>query len=323
MIGGEPFPINLLTTLQRKTTAKIYNMYGPTETTIWSSISDVTHKDRIDIGTPIKNTQILIIDDNLHILDGQDGEIAISGDGLAKGYHGDDELTARKFVFLPQIPNMRVYRTGDLGHYLPDGNLECLGRMDNQVKIRGFRIELEEIESYINSFSGISQSIVKKIDINESDSILEAFYISESDVNLEILKDYLRSSLPEPMIPVKFNRITAFSYLPNGKINRKIIDEANVVPISGNANNECLSDKLSELQQKAFTIIKSNFKENLINDISLDTNLLDIGINSITFINIVISLEAAFDFEFDDDMLILEKLPDICNIIKYVESKIT
>ena len=151
MIGGEAFPFGLLQTLQEKTTARIYNMYGPTETTIWSTISNLTYKDHIDIGRPIKNTEIYIMDDSLTLLpSGQIGEICIGGKGLAKGYVGRDDLTAEKFIYLPQKPNVRVYRTGDMGRHLPDGDLEYLGRTDNQVKIRGHRVELEEIESHLN-----------------------------------------------------------------------------------------------------------------------------------------------------------------------------
>ena len=97
------------------------------------------------------------------------GEICIAGKGLAKGYVGLDDLTTEKFIRLPQNPNIRVYRTGDMGRYLPDGNIEYLGRIDNQVKIRGHRIELEEIETHINQFDGINQSIVTVVEMSETD----------------------------------------------------------------------------------------------------------------------------------------------------------
>lgn len=136
MIGGESFPLSLLRRLKEKTNAKIYNMYGPTETTIWSTVSDLTQKDRIDIGRPIKNTEVYIVDESLSILpEGQVGEIYIAGKGLARGYVGKNDLTIEKFIYLPQKPDVRVYRTGDMGRYLPDGDLEYLGRTDNQVKI--------------------------------------------------------------------------------------------------------------------------------------------------------------------------------------------
>lgn len=119
MIGGESFPLSLLRRLKEKTNAKIYNMYGPTETTIWSTVSDLTQKDRIDIGRPIKNTEVYIVDESLSILpEGQVGEIYIAGKGLARGYVGKNDLTIEKFIYLPQKPDVRVYRTGDMGRYL-------------------------------------------------------------------------------------------------------------------------------------------------------------------------------------------------------------
>lgn len=190
MIGGEPFSLSLLRTLQENTTAKIYNMYGPTETTIWSTISDLTNKEQVDIGQPIKNTEIYIVDESLYILpNGQVGEICIAGKGLAKGYVGRSDLTAEKFINLPQKLEIKVYRTGDLGRYLEDGNLEYLGRTDNQVKIRGYRIELEEIESHLNQLEGINQSVVIALEASETDKILQAFYTSDNNINSKEISD--------------------------------------------------------------------------------------------------------------------------------------
>ena len=222
MIGGEPFPISLLKTLQEKTNSKIYNMYGPTETTIWSTVSELTHKDRIDIGYPIKNTEVYIVDESLSILpNGQAGEICIAGKGLAKGYVGRDDQTAEKFVYLPQKSDVRIYRTGDIGRYLSDGNLEYLGRTDNQVKIRGHRIELEEIEACLNQVNGINQSIVNVLETSETDKILQAFYTSDIAINQKDITDYLSSKLPDYMIPVIFKRVESFIQTVNGKIDRK------------------------------------------------------------------------------------------------------
>ena len=152
-------------------------MYGPTETTIWSTVSDLTQKDRIDIGRPIKNTEVYIVDESLSILpEGQVGEIYIAGKGLARGYVGKNDLTIEKFIYLPQKPDVRVYRTGDMGRYLPDGDLEYLGRTDNQVKICGHRIELEEIESHLNQIDGIHQAVVIASEISETNKMLQAFY---------------------------------------------------------------------------------------------------------------------------------------------------
>lgn len=320
MIGGEPFPFNLLKALQEKTTAKIYNMYGPTETTIWSTVGELTQKNKIDIGRPIKNTEIYIVDESLSVLpDGKAGEICISGKGLAKGYVGSDDLTAEKFTNLPQKPDVRIYRTGDFGRYLPDGNLEYLGRMDNQVKIRGHRVELEEIETYINQFQGVSQSIVRVINLNESDKLLEAVYTCTRAVDKGALREYLTLKLPEYMVPTKFTSIESFLSMPNGKIDRNNIS----VPIEphDSIKSPKTVDEMTELQRKALITIKSNLDESVFPNLCIDSKLSDVGIDSITFMKIVVSLEETFDFEFDDDMLIYTAFPSIKSMAEYVESK--
>ena len=323
MIGGEPFPLSLLRTLQEKTSAKIYNMYGPTEATIWSTISDLTNKNRIDIGHPIKNTEIYIVNENLHILtEGKTGEICIAGKGLAKGYVGKEDLTAEKFIYLPQKPDTRVYRTGDLGKYLPDGDLEYLGRIDNQVKIRGHRIELEEIESYINQFNGIKQSVVIVMETSETDKILEAFYTSEINIDKKNIINFLSLKLPPYMIPAIFKRVDNFIQTSNGKIDRNRILECIEIKSDHAVYQEVSYDEMPEIQKKALEVIASNLNSKYLDDISLDSDFANIGIDSITFIKIVVALESEFDFEFDDEMLLITAFPTVKSIIQYVESKV-
>lgn len=322
MIGGEPFPPNLLRTLQEKTTAKIYNMYGPTETTIWSTVSDVTNKDRIDIGHPIKNTEIYIVDESLSILsDGEMGEICIAGKGLAKGYVGLDDLTTEKFIHLPQKPNIRVYRTGDMGRYLPDGNIEYLGRIDNQVKIRGHRIELEEIETHINQFDGINQSIVTVVEMSETDKVLEAFYTSDSTIEQSTIAEYLLTKLPRYMVPVVFRRVENFIQTANGKIDRRRVLECVEINVQDSVPNIFATSELNETQKKALKVIISEL-DSTIGDVTLETSFINAGIDSITFIRIVVALESEFGFEFDDEMLLITQFPTIKSMIEYVASKI-
>lgn len=322
MIGGEPFPRNLLKILQEKTSAIIYNMYGPTETTIWSTVSDLTLKDRIDIGNPIKNTDIYITDESMNILEnGQAGEICISGRGLAKGYYGQDDLTAERFIFLPKKPDVRMYRTGDLGRYLSDGELEYLGRVDNQVKIRGHRVELEEIEAVIDSFQGISRAIVRTVGLSEIDKILEAIYVGTYDIDKGALQEFLKTKFPDYMVPVKYTQIKSFKYTPNGKIDRNDIDTATITKIETYDSKS--GGDLSELQQRAFSTIKTNLDEKVFSNITIDTDLSGVGIDSITFIKIIVSLEAEFDFEFDDEMLLFTAFPTLRVMIDYVESKVS
>ena len=255
MIGGDPFPLNLLKKLQRVTTAKIYNMYGPTKTTIWSTVSEQTNKNHIDIGRPIKDTQIFITDENLELLkSGQIWEICIAGAGLTKDYHGKNELTSEKFVSLPSNPNIKVYRTGDLGKHLQDGTFECLGRIDNQVKIRGFRIELEEIEKNINQYPAISQSVVRVTSSVKSSDFLEALYIADQSVDESKLKEFLIQKLPEYMIPIKYTQVNEFVYLPNGKIDRGKLNTADIL-FSAVINVDRNVPFLTDEQQMIFNMI--------------------------------------------------------------------
>ncbi len=323
MIGGEAFPLGLLKTLQAKTNAKIYNMYGPTETTIWSTVSDLTQKDRIDIGRPIKNTEVYIVDESLSILpDGQVGEICIAGKGLARGYVGKNDVTMKKFIYLPQKPNVRVYRTGDIGRYLPDGDLEYLGRSDNQVKIRGHRVELEEIESHLNQIKEIHQAVVIALETNETDKILQAFYTSDATLDQKEITDYLSSKLPEYMIPVRFKRVESFFQTENGKIDRKRVLQCVEIKTGDDLPEEFKLSELNAVSQKAFRVIKSTLDPNNEN-MTLETSFVEAGVDSITFVNLVVALESEFNFEWDDEMLLFTAFPTLRNMIDYVESKVS
>ena len=324
MIGGEQFPINLLYALQGKTTAKIYNMYGPTETTIWSTVSDLTIKDRIDIGQPIKNTKIFIIDENGDVLpNGKIGEICIAGRGLAEGYVERDYLSAEKFTYLMQRPKMRIYRTGDLGRYLPDGNLEYLGRIDNQVKIKGYRIELEEVEAYVNQFDGIKQSIAAILETNEKDKILEVYYTASLYIDPKEISSYLISKLPRYMIPVIYKQVEEFIHTPNGKIDRKQLGKCILINSAGVKISSLISEDLSDIQKRVLNCIVSIFDKEVLVAISIDITFTEVGIDSISFIRIIVALEEEFDFVFEDEMLHTSKFPTIRAMINYVETKIT
>lgn len=323
MIGGEMFSQNLLDTLQKTTSARIYNMYGPTETTIWSTVSELTHKDRIDIGYPIKNTEVYLLDSNLLILEhGKTGEICISGKGLAKGYVNSDELTAKKFVRLPQKLDTIVYRTGDQGRYLPDGSLECLGRMDNQVKIRGHRIELEEIEAHLNQMEGIQQSIVSVDESKEGNKILEAYYTSEKSIDQKKISSRLFTELPDYMVPVVYKRVKSFLMTGNGKIDRKRVSQAELVSDENSSDIVATEEALSDSKQKILDVILSCIDLNK-NEVSLQSKLEAAKVDSVSFIKLVIALEKSFAFQFDNEMLLMNESLTFQSLIDYVEKKAT
>lgn len=227
LCGGEALPEELASQLVDKCLC-LWNVYGPTETTIWSTMTRVEKNMPVSIGKPIANTQVYILDNVLNPVPiGIPGELYIGGDGLARGYLGQPELTSEKFIKNPFIEdnNARIYKTGDLVKYMIDGNIEYAGRKDNQVKIRGFRIELGEIETLLNQNDLIREAIVAPKEVSNGQKSLVAYIIpkrSDEEANIpKLLREYLRGRLPEYMIPSYFVIMDAFPMTPNGKIDRR------------------------------------------------------------------------------------------------------
>lgn len=314
MIGGETFPLEMLNQLQKHTKAKIYNMYGPTETTIWSCIADLTKSKFINVGFPIQNTEIFILDDNHKIVqNGTIGEIAISGAGLALGYINLNSLTKEKFTYLTEIEK-QVYLTGDLGKILPDHSLQYVGRVDNQIKLRGHRIELEEIESTLNGFSEIQQSIVV-VENGELTNNLIAFYTGKKNLEKQNLISFIERKLPDYMVPSRFIYMTQFPLTANGKIDRK---QLLVMCSCQNENSQIHNDNNSGVADKVIALI-SDMTGQKNNKLSGSTTLTELGLDSITFIKLIVNLEEMFDFEFDDNMLLFTAYPNIQTMIDYVD----
>ena len=298
----------------------LVNAYGQTECSDDTYHYIIPHSfdsGNVPIGTPITNINGLILNENLEEV--EFGELFISGTGVSRGYLHNQKLTEAKFLNLP-LCKLPLYKTGDLVRKDDNGILVYHGRMDNQVKIRGHLIELEEIEIHINQFKGVSKSIVRTVDVNENDKTLEAIYTGMQMIDKGALMDYLSKKLPAYMIPAKFTQIDTFSYTSNGKIDRKNINI--LIESNDGVQSSNIADNMSKLQRKAFATIKSNIDESVFPNISVDTNLLGIGVDSITYIRIVVSLEEAFNIEFDDEMLLFTAFPTLRSLIEYVETKI-
>ncbi|MCX7923871.1 MAG: amino acid adenylation domain-containing protein [Clostridia bacterium] len=229
MVGGEALPKVLLEELKRLETGGVYNMYGPTETTVWSSVKDLSGNRKITIGKPIANTRMYILDskNNLQPI-GVFGELYIAGDGLARGYLGNWELTAERFVADPFVPGERMYRTGDLARWLNNGEIEFQGRTDHQVKIRGYRIELEEIESLLMEFPGVKEAAVAPKEDSNGNKYLSAYIVSNCEIEVSDLREYLSKGLPEYMIPSYFVMLDKLPQTPNGKIDRRLLPDPNL-----------------------------------------------------------------------------------------------
>ncbi|MGE5340425.1 MAG: amino acid adenylation domain-containing protein [Candidatus Omnitrophota bacterium] len=262
IVGGETLTGALLEKLKGVIDGKIYHVYGPTETTIWSSIKEVSGSNRLTIGKPLANTFIAILNRfGLPQPIGTPGELCIGGDGLARGYLNNPELTFEKFIgsrlpvagflnrthnnqnnqinrtrnhtksFWPHLFSKRwaaggiLYKTGDLARWLEDGNIEFLGRMDTQVKIRGFRIELGEIENQLRKCPGIKEALVGAREDKNGDKYLCAYTVSEYEYDKAAIREFLCKTLPDYMIPSYFVQLDRIPLTMNGKIDRKALPE--------------------------------------------------------------------------------------------------
>lgn len=224
LIGGEAVPRELVNRLA-PLCASLWNVYGPTETTIWSTLTQLRAEEGpVPIGRPIDNTQVYIVDATQRLRPtGAVGELLIGGDGLAEGYHARPELTAERFVEdrVSGKAGAKLFRTGDLARWRNDGQLECLGRIDHQVKIRGHRIELGEIETLLEQHAEVRQAVVMAREDEPGLKRLVAYVTTSANGELpQALREHLRSSLPEYMIPQVVMELAEFPLTPNGKVNR-------------------------------------------------------------------------------------------------------
>jgi len=230
MCGGEALAPEIVTRFQRRSKAKLYNVYGPTETIIDSTYWPCDGRDTlsaISIGKPIPNAKVYALDDHLHLLPiGVAGTLYIGGVGLARGYIGRPDLTAEKFIPDPfsGAPGARLYKTGDLARYLPDGNLEFLGRSDDQVKIRGFRIELGEIAAALRQHPAVREAAVLAQD-GHGEKQLVAYVAGNGDARptSNELRGFLKDKVPEHMVPAVFVLLNALPLTANGKIDRRAL----------------------------------------------------------------------------------------------------
>ena len=240
LCGGEALTNDLAERLLQRG-AELWNVYGPTETTIWSTIYQVTSSanhgvsNTVSIGRPIANTQIYILDSNLQPVPvGVIGDLYIGGDGVSRGYLNRPELTSEKFIANPASSALRsaqreiIYKTGDLARYLPDGNIEFFGRSDQQVKVRGYRIEAEEIEVALASHPSVKQAVVVAWKERSSDAALVAYVVpasAEKEADSVQLREFLRTKLPEYMVPSIFVNLKSLPLTPNGKVDRKALPQ--------------------------------------------------------------------------------------------------
>ena len=226
-LAGEALSDKLVEEVYATTHAeKVYNLYGPTETTTYSTYTLVPRGNPVTIGRPIANTQCYILDASRNpVPTGVKGELYLAGGGLARGYFGRPELTNERFVPNPfsEERGSRMYRTGDLCRWLPDGNIQYLGRIDHQVKLRGFRIELGEIEDALRQHPGVREAVVVVRDERGKQLVGYVVAVRESASTSAELRDYLKQKLPDYMVPAAWVSLPALPLSPNGKVDRKAL----------------------------------------------------------------------------------------------------
>ncbi|HEX5223219.1 MAG TPA: amino acid adenylation domain-containing protein, partial [Verrucomicrobiae bacterium] len=293
-LAGEPLTTELADQIYNETSVeKVYDLYGPTETTTYSTGTLRKKGDAPTIGRPLANEQVYILDARRQPQPvGVPGELYIGGDGLARGYLHRPELTAERFVPHPFREGARLYKTGDLARWRADGNLEFLGRMDHQVKIRGFRIELGEIESALRQHPEIAEAIALAQEGHGEDKQLVAYLVVRPASHLSVgtLREFLRGRLPEYMVPAHIIFLEAMPLTPNGKVDRKSLPRVQPARLS---ENECVMPRTP-----VETSLVAIWREVLgVDQVGVHDNFFELGGHSLLAIQVVSRIRAELHFE--------------------------
>ncbi|NER31401.1 MAG: amino acid adenylation domain-containing protein [Symploca sp. SIO1C4] len=322
LCGGEALSPELAKKLQQKASS-LWNMYGPTETTIWSTLYQVSSQSNLCrpsqdapelIGRPIANTQIYILDYHLQPVPiGVTGELYIGGAGLARGYRNRPQLNQQKFITSP-VDKSKLYKTGDLARYLPDGNIEFLGRIDNQVKIRGFRIELGEIEAALAKHPQVWESVVVARQEQPGDKRLVAYIVPQHEQKLatDELCCFLKQKLPYYMVPSAFVLLEALPLTPNGKINRRALPAPKQSPsdLLGTliAPRTPVEQKLAEIWSEVLHLER----------VGIDDNFFELGGNSLLATQVISRLSKTLGIELSLHSLF--ESPTIAELAECIET---
>ncbi|MEO0538403.1 MAG: amino acid adenylation domain-containing protein [Cyanobacteria bacterium P01_A01_bin.123] len=324
ILGGEAASWSLIEQIQQQApNCQIINHYGPTETTVGVLTYPVNGQSNkpvcktVPLGRPLSNTQAYVLDKHLHPLPiGVPGELYIGGASLAQGYLNRPELTAERFITNPftNEPRARLYKTGDLVRYLPDGNLEFLGRTDNQVKIRGFRIELEEIEALLNQHPGVRQSVVSVWE-DQGNKRLVAHIVpnKQQQPSVSDLRIFLREKRPEYMTPGAFVFLNALPLRPNGKIDRQSLPAPNQTRPE---LAETFVAPRNELEQTLASIWQETLQ---VERVGVNDNFFELGGHSLLIVQIYSKLYGVFEREVS--ITDLFKYPTISTLAGYLSQE--
>lgn len=316
-LSGDWIPIQL--PLEIKScfpNAKVVSLGGATEGTVWSNYYEIDKIDAtwksIPYGKPIANTFFYVLDEQLNPVPfGEIGDLFIGGVGVAKGYANDPAKTNHSFLKDPFNSNAgaRMYRTGDLGRMMPDGNMEFLGRKDSQIKIRGFRVELGEIENVLNKCSLVNQAIVIAKTESDGNKNLIAFIVTNRAFDRKEILNYLKSKLPEYMIPGVFEELKQFPLTSNGKIDKKALFNLEITPQTGTyiAPQTELELKLANIWKEILAVER----------VGINDNFFELGGHSLMAVRMITKLEAEIGIRFP--LSILYKYPTINTLMSSSE----
>ncbi|HEU5184006.1 MAG TPA: MupA/Atu3671 family FMN-dependent luciferase-like monooxygenase [Gemmatimonadaceae bacterium] len=321
LIGGEPFPGALATELRRHTDGLVLNMYGPTETTIWSSTHEVEGDDRgtVPIGRPIRNTKLYVLDRHGEpVAVGVPGELYIGGAGVVRGYLGRPDLTTERFVEDHFSGQGRLYRTGDVVRWRDDGVIEFLGRADNQVKIRGHRIELGEIEAVLSTHPDVGDVVVNPWQRGDGDPVLVAYVVpadsrrpAEAD-----LRAHAEAQLPGAMVPSYVVTLDRLPLTPNGKIDRKAL------PPVGAVASAARHDDVSDAPATAIEELVADIWRTVlgVERIGPRDRFFTLGGNSLTTIQVAMRIRELLGI--DVPLRVIFETPTVADLAAYLESRL-
>ena len=313
--GGEALPFHLQEQFFERFDADLYNQYGPTEAAIdvtFRKCERESERRQVPIGRPISNTQIYVLDSRMQpVAINMPGELHIGGDNLARGYGNRPELTAMSFVPNPfsDEPGTRLYKTGDLARYRPDGQIEYLGRIDQQVKLRGYRIELQEIEAAICMHEGIQDAIVLVREDVPGSKRLVGYHVAATEgqpPGVEELRQFLKDKLPEYMVPSAFVGLDALPFTPGGKVDRRALPAP---------------DQFGHDSETPFIAPRTSTEERLaeiwtgllrIEEISVNQNFFELGGHSLLATQVMSRIRQAFKIELP--LRFIFELPTISSL---------
>ena len=299
--GGEALPGELIERFKASGLESVlYNCYSPTETSIEVTrfvCTPGSDRSIVPIGRPVANAQIYILNSNLQpVAVGDKGELHIGGVGLARGYLNRPDLTEKKFIPNPfsSEPGARLYKTGDLARYLPDGNIEFLGRIDDQVKIRGFRIELGEIESVLSQHPGVQQTLVMLREDVLGDRRLVAYIIAKSEQvppNTDELRDFLLDKLPDYMIPSVLVFLDTLPLYPSGKVDRRALPAPDIYNSLSSSNFVAPRNHIEEVLAAIWAQVLGT------KQIGIHDNFFELGGHSLLAVKLFAQIEEKFGFK--------------------------